>query len=65
MKNKLPEYNPSELNEVLFIVTDISDEENKHPIQAKEPECFTKFFDELTTLCAKHNMSIDSYGIKK
>jgi|ERR1700751_226220 len=65
MKNKLPEYNPNEVNEVLFIVSDLTDTDKTLPIQAKEPECFNKFFDELTALCAKHNMTIDSYGIRK
>jgi hypothetical protein len=65
MNNKLPEYNPEKPNEVLFIMSDILDADNKLPIQAREPECFNKFFDELTSLCAKHSIAIDSYGIRK
>ena len=65
MQNKLPEYSLDKPNEVLFIMSDILDIENKLPIQARELDCFNKFFDELNSLCARHNMVIDSYGLRK
>ena len=64
MKNPLEDYKSGEYNEMLFIIADTKDENNK-PLFVKTQNDLDEFFGKLQTLTEQYKMKIDMFGLKK